>query len=160
MAVEDKFDGARNAFTFYYAFFNMVADKIGLQQAIALSEKVDKMMGAAQGKLTMTEIGENHYDLKEATLLARRSIEEGFGISSEMVDLNKEKAVFRIKRGPVYEAAHEAGLDDKTIETLCQNGPLKFMDAMVKEMNPQLNYNLEKFRPGMGDYCEESIARS
>jgi len=55
----------------------------------------------------------------------------------------------------VYEAAKMMGLDP---EPLCRSSSLPFMDSLVKELNPNLQYELEKFRIGKDDFCEESVS--
>jgi hypothetical protein len=157
MAVEDKFDGARNAFTVFFAFLNAVAQKIGMEQAAALSAKVDETMGEAQGKMIKEQAGIDQLDATAAAQLARKSIEEGFGITSEVIDESPQRVVSKIGRCPVYEAAQMAGLDVKNIEALCHAGPLKYMNAMVKQLNPDLSYQLRKFRSKADDCCEEAV---
>jgi hypothetical protein len=43
------------------------------------------------------------------------------------------------------------------IETMCRNGPARLMDTITKELNPNLSYELRKFRSGKDDFCEEAI---
>jgi hypothetical protein len=160
MAVEDKFSGAKNTFTLFFAYLNAVAQEIGMEQAAALSTKVDEAMGAAQGKMIKEQAGIEQFDAKAAALLARNAIEEGFGITSEVTEESPQRVAFKIGRCPVFEAAEAAGLDVKNIEALCHDGPLKYMNAMVKQLNPNLSYQLRKFRSGADDYCEEAIALS
>ncbi len=157
MAVEDKFNGAKNAFTFFFAYLNTVAQEIGMEQAAALSTKVDETMGATGGKRIKEQAGTGQFDAKAAAVLARNSIEEGFGITSEVIEESPQRAAFRIGRCPVYEAAQAAGLDVKNVEALCHAGPLKYMNAMVKQLNPNLSYQLRKFRSAADDFCEEAI---
>ncbi len=47
------------------------------------------------------------------------------------------------------------GLDP---EPLCRSSAMPFMDSLVKELNPNLQYELEKYRIGQDDFCEESIS--
>ena len=49
------------------------------------------------------------------------------------------------------------GMDAETIENLCHSGPLRALDAMVKQLNPSLSYQLKKFRSAAKDFCEEEI---
>ena len=54
----------------------------------------------------------------------------------------------------VNEAAKMMGLDP---ESLCRRSAIPFMNCLVKELNPDLQYELEKFRTGQDDFCQESI---
>jgi len=50
------------------------------------------------------------------------------------------------------------GMDAKTIENLvCRSGSIKLMDAMVKQLNPNLSVRIKKFRSSADDFCEEEI---
>lgn len=49
MSTTDTLRGATNAFTFFYACLNAVAQEIGMEKAVALDAHVSEMMGAAQG---------------------------------------------------------------------------------------------------------------
>jgi len=157
MATEDKFDGAKKVFTMFFAYLNTVAQEIGMEQAAALDTKVDETMGTAQGKMIKEQAGIEEIDVKAATLMAINSIREDFGIISEVIEESPQRAVTRCARCPVYEAAQTAGLDAETIETLCRTGSIRYMDAMVKQLNPNLSYQLRKFRSAADDFCEEEI---
>ena len=68
-----------------------------------------------------------------------------------------KRVVFKSGKCPIYEAAQMVGLDAKTIEAMCRAGSLKFMDTAAKQLNPNLNYQIRKFRSGPDDFCEEEI---
>jgi hypothetical protein len=51
------------------------------------------------------------------------------------------------------------GVDAETIETLCRSGPVRFMDAVTKQLNPNYSYQLQRFRSGADDFCEEVIVQ-
>jgi hypothetical protein len=157
MAMEDKFDGAKTAFGFYFAYLNAVAQEMGMEKATALNAKVDETLGTMQGRMMKEQAGIKEFDAKTAGLQASDAIAEALGIRSEMIEGTPQKAVMKCGRCPVYEAAQMGGLDAKTIETLCRDGSLKFMDAMVKQLNPNLSYKLKKFRSAADDFCEEEI---
>jgi hypothetical protein len=49
------------------------------------------------------------------------------------------------------------GMDVKDIEANCRATSMRFMDAMVKQLNPNLSYELTKFRSTADESCEESL---
>ena len=157
MATEDKLEGARNGLAFHFAYMNMIGQEIGIERAIALNSKVFEMMGDTQGKMLKEQDGGKDIDINAATTMALNTIKDGFGITSEVKEKSPKKMVIRCSRCPVYEAAQSVGIDTETIKNLCRTGSLKFMDAMVKQLNPDLSYQLKKFRTGPDDYCEEEI---
>lgn len=157
MAIEDTFNGARNAFTINFKYLNEVAHEIGLERAIALHAKVCEAMGATQGKMMKKQANMDEIDVKSAHPLARSVIKEGFGISSEVIEENPKEVVFKLGKCPVYEACRMVGLNAESIEALCRSSSCGFMETMVKQLNPNLNYQVRKFRSDADSFCEEAI---
>lgn len=156
MAIEDTFNGAKNAYIYYFAYLTMVAEEIGMERAIALDTKMCETNGAAQGKMIKEQADFEEYDAKAVASLAENYV-ESIGISSEVIEESPQKVSKKVGRCPLYEAAQELGLDVETIETLCRAGPVRDMDSMVKQLNPNLNYQLRKFRSATDNFCEEVI---
>ena len=157
ISLEDTFAGAKNAFLILDAFLGTVVKEIGENKAYSMIEKTCQNMGALQGKMSKSQA--RREKIKEmnpsnAALLASDAI-KGFGIASEILKESDEKVSIKVKKCPVYEAAKMMGLDP---EPLCRSSSLPFMDSLVKELNPNLQYELEKFRIGQDDFCKESIS--
>ena len=159
MAREDTFEGAKNAFAFGYGYMSAVGEEIGWGQAIALDTKSSEMMGAAQGAAMKDEHGLGDADLITASLAAR-SISEGLGAESEVVEADGQRVVIKLGRCPLYEAAEMLGMDNATIEAICRAGGIRFMDAMVKQWDPNFSYQLKEFRSSADGYCVEQLALS
>jgi hypothetical protein len=157
MAIEDTFNGAKNGLALLQGFFNAVAQDIGMERAIALDAKVYKAMGAMQGKMMKEQASMEKFDAKAAASMALNSIRESFGIRSEVIEESPQRVMVRCHRCPVYEASQMVGLDTEVIETLCRASSIGFMDTMVKQLNPNLSYQLSKFRSGPDEFCEEEI---
>ena len=157
MSAEEKFDGAKNVFSLFMAFFNEVAQEIGMEKAVTLDAKVSKAMNAKIGKMMKEQAGMQEIDAKTAYMMTSKAIEEGFGFSWEVKEENSQKVVFNIGRCPVYEACQIAGMDAESIEALCRATSIESMDAMAKELNPKLSYRLTKFRSAGDGCCEEEI---
>ena len=158
MGMEDVFNGAKSAMTFYDAYLKTVAEEIGMDQAVSLHTKMFETMGEMQGKIVKEQAGAEEIDTKTALSLAK-SAPESLGISMEVVEESPQKVSFKVSKCPIYEAAQALGVDAETIETLCRKGPVKFMDAMTKQLNPNFSYQLQRFRTGADDFCEEVIVR-
>ena len=157
MASADTFNGAKNAFTFFYAYLNAVAQEIGMERAIALDAKMCEMMGTAQGQAMKDQVGIDEIDLVMAASLAVRSIDEALGISSEVIEEGAQRIASRVGRCPVYEAAQALGMDTAGIEAMCRASALRYMDTMVKQLNPHLSYRLSEFRSSADGYCVEEV---
>jgi hypothetical protein len=157
MAVEDTFNGAMSALTFMRAYANMVAQKIGAEEALSLETETCETMGAMQGMMIKEQMGGNDISLSEASQVLRNQIESGYGITSELVEESDSKITSKAGRCPVFEAAQLMGMDVKDIEANCRATSMRFMDAMVKQLNPNLSYELTKFRSTADESCEESL---
>jgi len=157
ISLEDTFTGAKNAFIMLDAFINTVIKEIGENKAYSMMEKTCQNMGALHGKMLKSQA--RREKIKEmnpsnAALLASDAI-KGFGIATEILKESDEKVSLGVKKCPVYEAAKMMGLNP---DPFCRSSSLPFMHSLVKELNPNLQYELEKFRIGQDDFCEESIS--
>jgi hypothetical protein len=158
LGMEDVFNGAKSAMTFYDAYLKTVAEEIGMDRAVSLHTKMFETMGAMQGTMIKEQAGTEEIDTKAALSLAK-SVPESLGISMEVLEENPQSVVFKVSKCPIYEAAQMMGVDAETIETLCRSGPVRFMDAVTKQLNPNYSYQLQRFRSGADDFCEEVIVQ-
>lgn len=157
MSTADTFNGAKNAYTFFYAYQNTVGQDVGMERAIAWDTQMCEMMGSAVGKAVKEQAGVDEIDAAAAASLAARSIEEGLGISSEVIQEGAKKTTSKIGRCPLYEAAQELGIDSATMEAMCRATAIRYMDTMVKQFNPHLSYQLSEFRSSAEDSCIEEV---
>ena len=157
MAVEDTFTGAKSGLTFLNAYSNTVAQAIGEEQALALETTTCEALGAAQGMMIKEQTGVEEFDAKASSQVLSNLIEEGFGILSEVVEESPQGVKLKVGRCPVYEAAQELGMDAEAIEASCRATSIRFMDAVTKQLNPKLSYQLTKFLSGADGFCEEVI---
>ena len=156
MAIEDTFRGAKNAYIYYFAYLITVAQEIGMERAIALENKMGEARGTSDGKIIKEQADISEFDAKAAASLAENYV-ESIGIRPEVIVESPQKVSFKVNRCPLYEAAQTVGLEDETIEALCLAGPVMNMDSMVKQLNPNLDYQLRKFRSATDNFCEEVI---
>jgi hypothetical protein len=156
MAIEDTFRGAKNAYIYYFAYLTTVAEEIGMERAIALQTKMCEATGTSDGKIIKEQADFEEFDAKAVASLAENYV-ESIGASPEVIEESPKKVSFKVIRCPLYEAAQAVGLENETIEALCRAGPVMNMDLMVKQLNPNLNYQLRKFRSSEDNFCEEVI---
>lgn len=157
MATADIFTGAKNAYTFLFAYLNTVGQEIGMERAMALDTRMCEAMGAAQGMAMKEQAGMEELSIQAVSSLNERFLEDGLGITSQPLEEDAHKHLFKVGRCPLYEAAAELGMDHDSIEALCRSGAIRFMDTMVKQMNPALSYQLQQFRSSAEDSCVEAM---
>ncbi|MFB0563935.1 MAG: L-2-amino-thiazoline-4-carboxylic acid hydrolase [Candidatus Lokiarchaeia archaeon] len=141
------------AFIFFDAYLNTVAEEIGMERALDLLTKMCETMGAIQGKMMKDQSDIKEFDAQTASSLLN-STPGSLGIIGEVIEESPQKAVSRGGRCPIYEAARIMGVDP---ETLCRKGSMVFMDAVAKQLNPNLSYSCTKFRSSPDDFCEETV---
>jgi hypothetical protein len=156
MTKEDAFNAYQFAEVAYDAFFGTVVQEIGMEKALALHSAAIEPMGATQGAMIKQQAGVDQVDAASAHTLLE-SILETIGMSSEVVESTPERVVLKPGRCPIYEAGLAVGLDGATIEAMCRDGPIKFMAAAAKQLNPNLEYRLQTFRSGSQDSCVEEM---
>lgn len=155
MSMEDTFNGAMNAHTGYFAYFNAVAQEIGIKRALALLANVNEELGATQGKMMKEQSDIEEFDAQTALSLLK-TFPEGSGVSVEVIEESPQKVVLRAGRCPAYEAAQMMGLSAETIEAHCRNSE-RFFEILAKQLNPNLSFQLMKFRESADDFCESKI---
>lgn len=127
-----------------------------MDRALALHTRMLETMGTMQGKMMKEQAGIQDLDAKVAYSLVR-GVPESLGLAFEVVEENPASVRFKCPRCSVYEGWQMTGLDEQTRETMCRAGAIRFMDSVVKQLNPNLNYQLAKFRSSADDFCEEQI---
>lgn len=157
MANKDTFSGAKAAFTMFDAYVNTVAQDIGMERAIGLLTKTWEKIEAMQGKRMKEQSGINEVDAKKAWSLLKTPLAQSYGIIVKMAEETPKKAVGRVGKCPIYEAAQALGMDAATIEARCRASSIIGMDAVVKQLNPALSLRLKKFRSAADDFCEEEV---
>jgi len=156
MAIEDTYNGATAAMTFMNAYIKTVAEEIGMDKALGLLTKMCESMGTMQGKILKEQAGAEELDVK-ATWSLVKSVPVGIGIGAEVIKESQQEIVIKAGKCPLYTAGQMLGFDNETMETMCRKGSARLMDTMTKELNPNLRYELRKFRSGADDFCEEAI---
>ena len=156
MTNEDAFNAAKNVFSMYGVFYNNVAEKIGADQALELHKKTCEMMGTQMGQMTKEQMGIKKLDAKTAAIVTK-TVVSGLGISNIDTEEKPTGVLIKVHGCPSYEGFSAGGLDLETIESMCREGSLKFMNALTTQIDPNASYQLKKFRVSPDDYCEEEI---
>ena len=157
MAVADTFRGAKSGLAFLFAYQNTVAQEVGMERALVLNRKMVEALGRAQGKDLKERVDIQEIPPKLAGSLAGEFLEQALGIRAQPVEGSVEKAVIEVGRCPIYEAAEVLGMENAEIEALCRAGSIPYMDALIKQFNPYLDYDLGRFRASADGSCIEMI---
>jgi len=158
MSVTDTFRGAKSGLAFLFAYQNTVAQAIGMERAMTLNTAMVQSFGAAQGKQLSKQLDMEEIPPHMAGSLAGEFLEQSLGIRTEAAEGDTQEAVIKVGRCPIYEAAQALGMEHDAIEALCRAGSMPYMDALIKQLNPDLDYDLRRFRASADGSCIELIA--
>ena len=152
MAREDVSNGARTATMMFHAYINTVAQEIGMERALQLLTKMCEATGAMQGQIMKQQAGVEQADAKTGWALVR-TVPESFGVALQVIEESSQTAVVKCGQCAIYEAAQMVGMDAKSF---CRAAPIRFMDAVAKQLNPNLSFQVLKYRSSADDFCEEA----
>lgn len=157
MASEDVFNGVKTMAILLNAYMNTVGQEIGKERALSLYTKTCEGMGAMRGMMAKEQSGNKQFDAKAAWSLLIKSLKDSSGFTFEVLEDSPQRVVVRNIRCPFYDAAHMLGIDANAIETICRAGSMRMADAAVKQLNPNLNVRVQKFRSTPDGFCDEEI---
>jgi hypothetical protein len=156
MLREEVYQATKKIFGLYGAFFDLVAQQIGIEKVLDLHIKAHERLGITAGKLLKDKLGKERPDLQELGNILRES-NLGIGIESEVADMNPTSIVFSNLKCPLYDGYRLGGLDDKTAETLCQQGAPAKLGSTLMYLNPDIKYHLQYYRTKPDEPCKEII---
>jgi len=156
MTQEDILEAARTALTLYGAYLNATAQEIGIDKALAIHTKVFETLGSHQGQVMREQSGTQEHDAQTAWRLVSTT-PVSLGLGFEVKEESPQRVMVRCGRCSIFEAAQSLGMDVKNIEAFCRAGPARFMDSAAKQLNPDLNFHVGKFRSSADDFCEEEL---
>jgi hypothetical protein len=133
MTQEDIVNAARTALAMYDAYFNAVAQEIGIEKALALHTKVFETMGLHQGQMMKEQSDIQEHDAQTAWMLIGMT-PITLGVDVKVKEESPQRVMIRCGRCSVFEAAQSLGMDIKSIEALCRAGPARFMDSAAKQL--------------------------
>jgi hypothetical protein len=114
---------------------------------------------ALQGRMAKAQAeqaGMKDFDPKAAHLVCSHLV-ASLGFTTEVTETNAQEVVIKVGRCPAFEAAQLLGQDLQTSEAGCRAEAIRFMDTVVKQLNPRLRYELRKYRSAPEDSCVEAI---
>jgi hypothetical protein len=156
MGKTDVFSGVKAGMQIYDVFTQAVAEEIGVETTIALQSKVMEKIGKSQGNMMQMQAGIKHFNAQTTSPLVKTAM-ENLGLKIKLMKESKRTVLFRCTRCPIYDAGHELGIDQETIESWCRASSIRLFDTAIKQLNPDLTFRIVKFRIAPEDFCEEEM---
>jgi len=126
-----------------------------LGKTLALHKKAHESMGIKTGQMIKEQMGDTEFNLKTLAKVLRKG-NMSIGIDCEMME-TPQSLVLRNSRCPMYDGYRMGGLNDETAETLCQVGAPAKLGSTLRQLNPEVMYQLNRYRDKPDGRCEEEI---
>ena len=150
---EDLFKPARANMIALTEYIYKVSQQLGMKKAFSLLRETFESMAGYQALRLKNQSKLDYFDAEDAYVLIK-VIPEGLGIDYEVIETSPFKVVVKMKRNPLYDAAKIAGLD---AEKFHRESAIVYMETIVQLLNPDLHYELVKFKFTDDDYYVEQI---
>jgi hypothetical protein len=149
----------------YTATMNISGMMGGFFKSVAQGETKDKALrylsssledlGAMTGKMTKEQMGIETLDVATIKTIMDGMVET-YGLASEFEAESKRLRVNNYAC-PFYDGLKTAGFDDAAIEEFCRSGPATMVNSFFGQIDPTVEYKLQKFRSSPDDFCVEEF---
>ena len=126
-----------------------------MERACALYAKASETLGVGMGLMMKDQMGITELDPKTAIKVAEE-IGKKFGLGLQAEE-TPTSVLLKFGRCPVFAANQTAGIDNETKEVMCENGPVRYMDILFKQLDPNVSIRLKKFRESLDDFCVKEV---
>ena len=157
MAQDEIFEATKKVYGLYGAFFKVVADELGMEKALEMHTKAHEDQGLIAGKMLKGKFVNEIPDLQKLGEVLKES-NLSIGIDCDLDQTTNTLLSFKNYRCPMFDGYRAGGLDNKTAESLCQEGATAKLGTMLRHLNPKLEYKLTKYRSEPDDPCIEEIS--
>ena len=153
--VEDSYEAAVKVYALYGVLFNEIVKELGEGKALNLHRNTHEYIGLKTGKQIREQMGDIDYDLETLSKVLQKG-NQSIGIDCQMVK-STDTILLRNLRCPMYDSYRLGGLDDRMAEMLCQVGAPAKLWTTLKQLNPDVVYNLNHYRDVPDERCEEEV---
>jgi hypothetical protein len=156
---EPAYNATMNMVTMVGMFFNTVSQEENKDKALAYLSSSVEGLGEMFGKMTKEQM-----KIKTLDVATIKSIMEGmmetYGLTSEF-EVESKRLLVNNYKCPFYDGLKTAGFDHAAIEEFCRSGPGTMVNSFFRQIDPTVEYKLEKFRSSPEDFCvEEFVVKS
>ncbi len=152
--------GSTTGLVFLGAYEQILEKEYGKERATALTEMVMQSVAQAHAKMIKEESGLQEFDLVFLHAIIPGLLYENMGIEFSAVEQTANTIVYNVGRCPVYESSVLLGFEPTAIESRCRATGLKYLEAVLKELNPKASVELDSFRSSPSEPCQESFVIS
>ena len=153
MAKEDAFNAAVSVFSMYGGLFKDVAREFGMEKALAFHAKQGDMFGAHFAAMLKEKLGSKEVDMRTLSSILKGAM-DGFGFTYESVE-TPTSIVLKNHKCPIYDGFRMAGLDHKTINSMCSQMSQAEYEG-IKKIYPMIQGRAE-LKTSPDGYCTEEF---
>jgi len=153
MGSKDVSKAVAGAYSMYGGLFKEVVKEVGMEKALALAAKQSERESAQMAGTLKKKLGGKELDIKTLVAVTEEMM-GGSGYTYE-IEETPTSLTAKIDKCPLSEGLKMAGLDDKTIKTMCTRMAKAGNDAIKKQF-PKVQTRL-KFRASPDGFCTEEM---
>ncbi len=158
--VSGTLQGATTGLVFSGAYEQKMVEEFGQERAAELLEEAMQYVAKSQAAMVKEKTGMQDFDLEAIHSIVPNLMEENMGIVFEPIERTPTRIMYKIGRCPIFESSQMLGMEPAAIRPRCIATALVFMNALLKELNPNAGAQLNSFRQTASDYCLESFVVS
>lgn len=152
---ETVFKTVKGSFLGLTTYVNKMSELVGMTKALKVLGDTFEDMAIYEAQRLKNESDKKLFDMEDILELLR-DIPPKVGMDYVVVEDLSQKIVIRISRCPLYESARISGMPG---EKFCEHTAIRYIDTIVKQLNPSLQYELKKPKGSKEDYCEVKLVQ-
>lgn len=143
------YKSARASNNVFASYISKVAQEIGLTRALELLSSTYENIGNYRGGNYKNQSETRKFNAENAFPIIKKVVEE-LGMDYEIMHMDPKKVVIKLGKCPLFESAKFGGLNPKNF---CHCGALKYMNGLLENLNPKLEYEINEIKAVEEDFC-------
>ncbi len=152
--------GATTGLVFLGAYDQAMGAEFGEEKAAALQTEATQFVTKGHAQKIREETGMEDFDLEAAHSIVSKLVRENMGIVFQTIEKTPTRIMYSVGRCPVYDSSEMLGMDPAAIQVRCGPVAIEYIEALVQELNPDVQVQLHSFRQTADDICVESFGIS
>ena len=150
---EPVYKSARASYNVFASYISKVAQELGLTRALEILSSTYEDIGAYRGSNYKNQSEIKNFNAEKAFPILKKAVEE-LGTDYEIMQMDPKEVIVKLGKCPMYEGAKFGGLDP---ENICHCGAIKYMNTLLKQLNPKLEYEINKIKADEKDFCTTTL---
>lgn len=134
--------------------------ELGPERATALQREIMLSLAQAQAGMIREQTGIQDFDLEAIHSVIPQFMKETTGTVFELTEKTPTRFSYHVGRCVMYESSLMLGMEPHAIQARCSATATAYVDALLRELNPNARLEVHQFRQSADQPCVESIVIS